>query len=111
MDTGKGTTDAFRIGASLSVIVLWVKLLAYLRNMLIDFAVFVGGVFYVVRRLAAFLTALLIILIAFAQMFFTIFQQTEYCTRDPNLNATDPELVEGKLIWIAKDVRLVTAPS
>jgi hypothetical protein len=52
--------------------------------MLIDFAVFVGGVFYVVRRLAAFLTALTVILIAFAQMFFTVFQQTDYCNDQPN---------------------------
>lgn len=83
MDTGGGGDNEFRIGAAISVTVLWVKLLAYLRNMLIDFAVFVGGVFYVVRRLAAFLTALGVILIAFAQMFFTTFQQTAYCKELP----------------------------
>jgi len=101
MNTGTGDDEVFRIGAAISVIVVWVKFLAYLRNMLIDcklrerrkkgravaffdvyshfnarylcsvVAVFVGGVFYVVQRLAAFLTALLVILIAFAQMFFT----------------------------------------
>lgn len=84
MDTGTGDNDSFRIGAAVSVTVLWLKLLAYLRNMLIDFAVFVGGVFYVVRRLAAFLTALCVILVAFAQMFYTIFQQSQYCTQQPN---------------------------
>lgn len=68
MDIGEGDDEVFRIGAAVSVTALWVKLLAYLRNMLIDFAVFVGGVFYVVRRLAAFLTALCVILIAFAQV-------------------------------------------
>ena len=68
MEWGTGDADYFRIGAAFSVTALWVKLLAYLRNMLIDFAVFVGGVFYVVRRLAAFLTALMVILIAFAQV-------------------------------------------
>jgi hypothetical protein len=52
--------------------------------MLIDFAVFVSGVFYIVRRLAAFLTALCVILIAFAQMFHTVFQQTDYCQNQPN---------------------------
>jgi hypothetical protein len=36
--------------------------------MLIDFAVFVGGVFYVVKRLAAFLMSLFVILTAFAQV-------------------------------------------
>jgi len=68
MESGTGDRNYFRIGAAFSATALWVKLLAYLRNMLIDFAVFVGGVFYVVRRLAAFLTALMVILIAFAQV-------------------------------------------
>lgn len=68
MDSGTGDNDWFRVGSTVSVIALWVKLLAYLRNILIDFAVFVGGVFYVVKRLAAFLTALCVILIAFAQV-------------------------------------------
>jgi hypothetical protein len=84
MNTGAGELHSFRVGATCSVTIIWIKFLAYLRNMLIDFAVFVGGVFYVVRRLAAFLTALGVILIAFAQMFFTIFQQTTYCTNQPN---------------------------
>jgi len=74
----------FRSGTAISVIILWVKVMAFLRNVLIDFAVFVGGVFYVVRRLAAFLMALVIILIAFAQMLTTVFQETEYCLDQPN---------------------------
>lgn len=65
----------FRTGAALSVVVIWVKFLAYLRNTYIDFAVFLGGLFYVVRRLVAFLLCLCIILIAFAQMFFTVYRQ------------------------------------
>lgn len=68
MNTGTGDAYSFRIGAAISVTILWLKLLAYLRNVVIDFAVFVGGVRYVVRRLAAFLTALGVILIAFAQV-------------------------------------------
>lgn len=94
MDTGGIEKDAFRIGAAISAIILWVKLLNYLRFLLIDFAVFVGGVFYVVRRLAAFLTALGVILIAFAQMFFTVFQQTAYCTDLPS-NGKSPDEING----------------
>jgi hypothetical protein len=101
MTTGGGDTNKFRIGAAVSATALWVKLLAYLRNMLIDFAVFVGGVFYVVQRLAAFLMALTIILIAFAQMFYTVFQQTDYCT-EPTYTATDNET---KNEMILEDVR------
>lgn len=93
MNTGTGDRDSFRVGAAVSVTVLWVKLLAYLRNMLMDFAVFVGGVFYVVRRLAAFLTALVVILIAFAQMFHTTFQQTEYCKYQPNDELDEIEIL------------------
>jgi hypothetical protein len=68
MDYGLGDNDSFRVGATICVIWLWIKLLAYLRNMLIGFAVFVGGVFYVVKRLAAFLVSLLVILVAFSQV-------------------------------------------
>jgi hypothetical protein len=81
MNTGAGNNERFRTGTAISVSILWLKILAFLRNMLIDFAVFVGGVFYVFKRLAAFLICLLIILIAFAQMFLTVFQGTEYCQK------------------------------
>jgi hypothetical protein len=83
MNTGAGDAEVFRVGVAVSVSIVWVKLLVYLRNVLIDFAVFVGGVFYVVRRLAAFLTALGVILIAFAQMFYTVYQQTDACKQQP----------------------------
>lgn len=82
MDTGYGNKDVFRIGSALSVTILWVKMLAYLRNVLIDFAVFVGGVFYVVNRLAAFLISLGIILLAFSQIFFTLYLESEQCPPD-----------------------------
>jgi hypothetical protein len=80
MSTGAGNNDAFRIGTALSFGFVWIKFLAYLRNILIDFAVFTGGVFHVMRRLAAFLICLTIILIAFSRMFNTLFYETEYCT-------------------------------
>jgi hypothetical protein len=79
MTLGNGEADSFRAGAALSVSVLWLKLLAYLRNMLIDFAVFSASIFYVVQRLAAFLLSLIIILVAFSRMLFTIHRQSEYC--------------------------------
>lgn len=72
--------EEFQRRAALSVLILWVKLLAYARNTYIDFAVFLGGLFYVVRRLVAFLLCLCITLIAFSQMFFTIYRgNTELC--------------------------------
>ena len=74
MQLSNGDDEKFRTGAALSVIILWLKLLGYLRNMLIEFSVFVGGVFHVLKRLAAFLLALMIILIAFSQMFYTLYR-------------------------------------
>lgn len=73
--------DVFRTGTAISVIILWLKVLAFLRNMMIDFAVFVGGVFYVLQRLLALTACLVVTLIAFTQMFYTVFQQTPYCTK------------------------------
>jgi hypothetical protein len=85
MDLGNGEKESFRTGTALCVVFLWLKLLGFLRNMMIDFAVFVGGVFYVVQRLVAFLLALSIIMIAFSQMFFTIYRQSDpYCKDAPN---------------------------
>eukprot|EP00804_Cyclotella_cryptica_P025356 CCRYP_012464-RB/>CCRYP_012464-RB protein AED:0.07 eAED:0.07 QI:1536/1/1/1/0.66/0.28/7/2526/498 len=54
--------------------------LVFLKGIMVGFAVFVGGVVYVVKRLAAFFLALLIILLSFAQIFYTIFRMTG----DPN---------------------------
>mmetsp|Transcript_48503 Transcript_48503/g.58525 ORF Transcript_48503/g.58525 Transcript_48503/m.58525 type:complete len:819 (-) Transcript_48503:67-2523(-) len=68
-----------RTGIACSTAVFWMAFLSYLKSTLIDFAVFVGGVIYVVRRLGAFIVALVVILVAFAQMFLTVFQQTSYC--------------------------------
>lgn len=74
-----GDDDAFQIGASLVVLALVIKFMIYLRNVYIDFAVFVGGVTTVIRRLGAFLFCLIILLVAFSRMFYTLFVGTEYC--------------------------------
>lgn len=90
MDVGALNKEVFRIGSALSVTVLWVKMLGYLRNVLIDFAVFVGGAFYVVQRLAAFLISLGIILVAFAQIFYTLYLDTCYCNPQVACSADSP---------------------
>ncbi len=87
--------DAFRTCAAISALFLWTKLLAYLRNTYIDFAVFLGGLFYVVRRLVAFLLCLCIILIAFSQMFFTVFRgDSEHCPSPVTDNKNQDDKVE-----------------
>jgi hypothetical protein len=86
MHTGGGDANHFRTGSALTVIFLWIKVLAFLRNMLVEFAVFVGGVFYVVQRLFAFLISLGVILVGFTQMFLTTYQHTTRCAE---YNETD----------------------
>jgi hypothetical protein len=60
-----------------------------LKSTLVDFAVFVGGVFYVVQRLVAFLIAVGVILLAFAQMFYFVYVDTDMC--EPSQPDTDEE--------------------
>ena len=82
--------EKFRTGIALSTLVLWTKLLAFLRNTYIDFAVFLGGLFYVVRRLVAFLLCLLVVLVAFSTMWVTIYQDTDRCS-DPDSHLEDQD--------------------
>lgn len=60
---------------------------------MIDFAVFAGGVFHVMRRLAAFLVCLTIILVAFSRMFYTLYQNTEYCAVNSEDEPTEEEIL------------------
>ena len=77
--TVEGLNDrVFQNGAAISMAVFWIMVLSFLQSIEVGFAVFVGGVIYVVKRLVAFLVALVIILIGFAQIFYTLFR-LEYC--------------------------------
>jgi len=82
---GVGDFTPFVYGTSLSVFILIIKLLAYLRNVYIDFAIFSGGVFHVLSRLSAFIFCLVIFLVAFSRFFYTVFQETTYCREAPAL--------------------------
>jgi Ion transport protein len=92
MSTGGADANSFRTGAAISFGFIWIKFLAYLRNILIAFAVFTGGVFNVIRRLVAFLMCLMIILVAFSRMWFTLFYHTDYCALNPNNFYSDPAM-------------------
>jgi hypothetical protein len=82
-DTVLFSNEAFRTGAAYAKGVLWCAVIYYLKSTLVDFAVFVGGVFYVVQRLAAFMLAVCVILLAFAQMFFFVYLRSPICTPFP----------------------------
>ena len=69
----------FRTGTALTKGVLWMAVVFFLKSTQVDFAVFLNGVFYVVRRLVAFLLAILVILISFAQMFWLVYYEQPVC--------------------------------
>mmetsp|Transcript_17798 Transcript_17798/g.37141 ORF Transcript_17798/g.37141 Transcript_17798/m.37141 type:complete len:913 (-) Transcript_17798:754-3492(-) len=79
MQTGLGNDERFRTGASFTLGICWNQVLAYLKSILIDFAVFVSGVVYVTKGLLSFMICLLITVLAFAQMWYTIFRQSSEC--------------------------------
>lgn len=68
MATGMGNDDRFAAGAAFTLACCYLQVLAYLKSILIDFAVFVSGVVYVTTRLVAFMVCLLITVLAFAQV-------------------------------------------
>jgi ankyrin repeat protein len=72
--------NKFRSLCAFTTLILWVAVIYFLKSVNVQFAVFVGGVYYVVNRLIAFLLAVGIMLLAFAQMFFIIYLQTPVCT-------------------------------
>jgi hypothetical protein len=92
MQTGSMSADDFRVGAGLSVGILWIKLLLYLRSISIELAVFITGSFYVVKRLVPYCIVVLCFLGAFTFMFHTVFQQTSYCLDQPNNLLTTEQL-------------------
>jgi hypothetical protein len=69
--------NVFQIGSALSMGLFWIMVLSFLQQIIVGFAVFVGGVIYVVKRIAAFLVALAIILIAFSQIFYTLYREDD----------------------------------
>ena len=93
INTGTMNLALFRTGNCLSLFVMWIKFLTLLQNLLVDFAVFMSGVLNVVKGFGPFITASMIILFAFTQMFFTIFYQTSSCRRysDIDPDTCDPE--------------------
>ncbi len=67
--------------------------LKYLRGMIVEFSVFVSGVVHVLQRLGVFLLALLIILVAFMDMFYTLFLGSGHCEgfQEERTDVCDPE--------------------
>lgn len=76
--------NRFRWVASIVLLLFWYSFLSFLKSTFIDFAVFVGGLKNVVRGFFPFLMALVIILLAFANIFRLIYFDSEYCQCEEN---------------------------
>ena len=68
------SNEAFRDGAAITKGILWMSVISFLKSTQVEFSVFVSGVIYVVQRLSAFLLALGVILLMFAQMASDLFR-------------------------------------
>ena len=93
MQTGLGDNERFRVGCAFTIGSCYLQVLAYLKDILFEFAIFVSGVVYVSSRLMAFSVSLMITLAAFSQMWYTLFQQSSEC-----LGQTDSEVVVNETI-------------
>ena len=62
--------------------VLWIAVIIYLKSILEEFSVFVGGLYFVIRGLGAFVVSVGILLISFSLMFLTVYTGSELCTKD-----------------------------
>lgn len=76
------SNEKFRSSCAFTKGILWLAVIFYLKNANVQFAVFVGGVYYVVNQLIAFMLAVGIMLLAFAQMFYIVYTQDKICDPD-----------------------------
>jgi len=82
MQNGYSDVDLIRYTAVITVLFMWLKLFALLRQNLSVFAVFWGGMIYVLRKLVVFIVALVVLLIAFTMMFMTVKMGTDAHTEN-----------------------------
>lgn len=80
MQTGAGNSYSFRTLAAFTIFLMWVKFLSFLRSIFINIAVFLKSFIYVLKKLASFMIAVIMILIMSAQAFHTLFLTDEYCS-------------------------------
>ncbi|CAB9500695.1 Ankyrin Repeat [Seminavis robusta] len=80
VNPGFGDASGFRASCAFTKGILWAAVIYFLKSTNVQFAVFVGGVYFVINRLIAFLLAVGIMLLAFAQMFFIVYLEDPICT-------------------------------
>lgn len=107
-----GDNKRFRSSCAFTKGILWLAVIYFLKSTNVQFAVFVGGVYYVVNRLIAFLLAVGIMLLAFAQMFYIIYQQEPICTGEPTPGVPgEPTIMPSSSPSMAPSLSPSMAPS
>jgi hypothetical protein len=74
------SNEVFRNGVAFTMGILWISVLFFLKSTMVGFSVFMEGVYYVLKRLIAFLTTVFLTLLAFALMFNIVYVDTEICS-------------------------------
>ena len=96
----------FRTGAAVTLGLLWIAVIYFFKSTFLDFAVFVGNIQYLTRHLFIFSFSLIVILIAFAQMFLIVFRNSpscEECNEDdefPHCTFENSFLTVSKLVLL-----------
>jgi hypothetical protein len=113
MHTGFGDNNTFQLGCTFTIGACYLQVLAYLKSILIEFAVFVSGVVYVSSRLMAFVVCLIITLLAFSQMWYTLFLQSSECLGrivEVVVNETIPPTAPNDDYYYYDDALLLEGP-
>lgn len=79
MDTCFSSRRGLVVGLIFLNVSLAIKIFFFLKSVMEDFAVLVEGVLYVVKRLFIFGFDMLCVLLAFSQIFYLIYRQTDKC--------------------------------
>jgi hypothetical protein len=107
---GWGSDEWFHEGTAIAIGSCYLQILAYLRTVFIDFAVFVSGLSYVVMRLGAFLSILGITIMAFSQMWYTVYKGTDVCMADENSTSITTFLNDDLIFQYYDDAFFLPAP-
>jgi len=85
--------SSLRSFAATTHFILWLAVISYMRTIMVDFAIFYGGLIYVIKRLGAFLLALVVLLLMFAQIFYFLAFESDRCKgskiENPNYDESD----------------------
>lgn len=82
LDRCRDKLIVIRFLAVFATALIFICIISFIKSVLVEFSVFVNGVMFVLRRLFTFLIAMMIVIVAFAQIFYFLFHQSDVCMDD-----------------------------